>query len=151
MTAAALSAAGCNVGGDPVNSERTEAAAAPAANEPPPRPPLKPRAQPARARLDELDSAEAAAEPAQAAPSSVTRAWFAGKWTDTGDCADAGQFAPSGIYQLADGTRGMWSVQDGRLIIQRAEGRNVVRLRKIDDNNVEVTNEDGSVGRSLRC
>ena len=81
----------------------------------------------------------------------VTRDWFAGRWSDTGNCADAGQFAANGTYLLADGTRGMWNVQDSRLVIQNSSGRNVIQLRRVDDNAVEVVNADGSVGRSIRC
>jgi hypothetical protein len=81
----------------------------------------------------------------------VTREWFVGAWTDTEDCGDAADFARDGRYRLADGTRGMWNVTDGRLVVQGAAGRNVVRLRRVDDDIVEVINEDGSVGRSRRC
>ena len=84
-------------------------------------------------------------------PSLVTRQWFAGRWTDTGDCADAGEFAASGIFLLADGTRGMWNVIEGQLVIQNARGRGVFQLRRVDDSTVELVNPDGSIGRSTRC
>jgi len=111
----------------------------------------KPERQPASARLDELDGGEAAPKPAAPDPGAVTRIWFAGRWTDTGDCADAGEFARNGTYRLADGTRGMWNVTGGRLVIQHAEGRSAVRVRRIDDTTIEIVNEDGSTGRSTRC
>ncbi len=84
-------------------------------------------------------------------PGDVTRSWFAGNWTDTGDCADAGRFERNGTYLLADGTRGMWNVQDGRLVVQHKGGRSALRVRRIDQDTVEVTNEDGTAGRSTRC
>ncbi len=109
----------------------------------------KPEERPARARLDEIDALSERAAPAK--PGDVTRSWFAGSWTDSGDCADAGRFAPNGTYLLADGTRGMWSVQDGHLVVQHKAGRHSLRLRRIDQDNVELSNEDGTVGRSTRC
>jgi hypothetical protein len=90
-------------------------------------------------------------QPAPAGPGDVTRAWFAGNWTDSGDCAEAGRFSPNGTYVLADGTRGMWSVQDGRLVVQGANGRTALPVRRVDQNTVEIANEDGTTGRSNRC
>jgi hypothetical protein len=84
-------------------------------------------------------------------PSGIDREWFAGAWTDTGDCANAGEFGRDGRYRLADGTRGMWNVQGGRLIIENAGGRRIVRLRKIDNATVEIINGEGAAGRSTRC
>ena len=81
----------------------------------------------------------------------VNREWFAGAWTDTGDCADAGTFSRDGRYRLSDGTRGMWNVRDGRLVVENANGRNEVRLRRVGDDRLEIVNQDGSVGRSVRC
>lgn len=107
--------------------------------------------QPASARLDEVDFTANAAAPAAADPRAVERDWFAGRWTDTGDCADAAHFAPNGTYLLANGTRGMWNVQDSRLIVQNAAGRATVRLRRVGDDEVETVGDDGSVGRSTRC
>lgn len=83
--------------------------------------------------------------------SGVTREWFVGSWTDTSDCDQAGEFSDDGRYELADGTRGMWNVREGRLIVQRPGGRNEVRLRRVDDDTVNVLNADGSIGRSIRC
>ncbi len=107
--------------------------------------------QPATTRVDEVEF-QPAAEPAEASnTNAVTRAWFAGRWTDTGDCAQAGEFGANGLYLLADGTRGMWNIVDGRLVVQHAGGRGSVAIRKVDENHVEVVNDDESVGRSARC
>ena len=84
-------------------------------------------------------------------PGGVNREWFAGSWTDSGDCAQAGEFNRDGRYRLADGTRGMWNVREGRLVVENANGRNEVRLRRIGDDVAEIVNQDGSVGRSVRC
>jgi hypothetical protein len=144
---AALAATGCNMADDA--GKRGPAAVANAAQQEPAPAPVKPERRPSQARLDELDLP---AEPASAAkPGGVTRSWFAGNWTDTSDCADAGRFEGNGTYRLADGTRGMWNIVDGRLVVQHAGGRSALRLRRIDQDTVEVVNEDGSVGRSTRC
>lgn len=107
--------------------------------------------QPALTRVDEVEFQPAATPAAAADPTVVTRAWFAGRWTDTGDCAQAGEFGANGMYLLADGTRGMWNIVDGRLVVQHAAGRGSVGIRKVAEDQVEVVNDDGSVGRSTRC
>jgi hypothetical protein len=146
ILAAILAAGGCNMADDTGKNDRKEAERT---VEPVPAPAVKSERQPARARLDELDTAP----PPAAAPKAgeVTRGWFAGSWTDSGDCADAGHFATNGTYLLADGTRGMWNIQDGRLVVQHAAGRSALQLRRVDKDTVELVNEDGSVGRSTRC
>ncbi len=107
--------------------------------------------QPTLTRVDEVEFQSPAEPVAAANPNAVTRAWFAGRWTDTGDCAQAGEFGANGMYLLADGTRGMWNIVDGRLIVQHAAGRGSVAVRKVDEHHVEVVNDDGSIGRSARC
>lgn len=84
-------------------------------------------------------------------PNGVSRAWFAGRWTDSGDCAQAGTFSPDGTFSLANGTRGMWNIRGGRLVVQGSGGRRELQLRRVDDDTVEVLNPDGSYGRSIRC
>jgi hypothetical protein len=111
--------------------------------------------QPVR-KLEEADGAaeaQLASSPASApAAGGLTRAWFAGRWTDTGDCAQAGQFSADGTFSLADGKRGMWNIRDGKLVVQQGGGgRSEVQLRRIDDDTVEVVGSDGSGGRSIRC
>lgn len=149
VLAAGLLAAGCSGAAQPKadainNVARGDGASQPAAAT------TNQAELPVRVRLDEEPiAADAPAEKAD--PAIPTRAWFAGKWSDTGDCAEAGTFEPNGTYLLADGTRGMWSVQDGKLFVQHAGGRATVRLRKIDDRTVEIVNEGGTAGRSIRC
>jgi hypothetical protein len=146
ILAGALAAGGCNMADGAGKRGKAEA-------QRPPQPvsqlATKPEREPARARLDELDTVPAPAATPKAGE--VTRGWFAGRWTDSGDCADAGQFAENGTYLLADGTRGMWNIQDGRLVVQHSGGRSALKLRRVDEDSVEVVNEDGSKGRSTRC
>lgn len=110
-----------------------------------PRPPIR--------KLEDLDLEPRALPAASPAgdPGAVNRAWFAGRWTDTGDCAQAGLFSADGTFNLADGSRGMWNVRGGRLVVQGTTGRNELQLRRVDDDTVEVLNADGSAGRSIRC
>jgi hypothetical protein len=143
---AALAAGACNMADDAGKPRKAEAGR-PA--EPVSAPAARPERQPARARLGELDTAPAPA--AAPRPGEVTRGWFAGRWTDSGDCTDAGQFAEDGTYLLADGTRGMWNIHEGRLVVQHSGGRSALKLRRVGEDVVEVANEDGSKGRSTRC
>ena len=143
----AVAAAGCNMADR--REQREPSPIVDAAKEQPPLPAREPERRPAQARLDEIDLPAEPAAPAK--PGDVTRSWFAGNWTDSGDCADAGRFERNGTYLLADGTRGMWNVQDGRLVVQHKSGRSALRVRRVDQDTVEVTNEDGTAGRSTRC
>ena len=109
-------------------------------------------AQP-KAKLDQVEF-QPQRQPASSTPpdsARVSRSWFAGRWTDTGDCADAGLFSPNGTFVLADGARGMWNVRDGKLVIQGTGGRSELQLRRVADNTVEVIDGDGPPGRSIRC
>lgn len=105
----------------------------------------------AEAKAPPLEPAMQPASTVEADPAAVSRAWFAGRWTDTGDCGNAGLFSPDGTFTLADGTRGMWNVRQGRLVLQGTGGRSELALRRVGDDMVEVVNADGSVGRSTRC
>ena len=149
LGAALLALSGCNAGDPPAAPEGPAVANIAGKNSPPAE--NANIQQPTLTRVDEVEFQPAAEPAAPADPSAVTRAWFAGKWTDTGDCAQAGEFGANGMYLLADGTRGMWNIVDGRLVVQHAGGRGAVRIRKVDEHHVEVVNDDGSVGRSARC
>ncbi|MET0372782.1 MAG: hypothetical protein ABW128_00835 [Rhizorhabdus sp.] len=150
LTSAILALAACNAGDPPAPAAPDGPAVANIAGKST-APPQTANAQQPALKVDEVEF-QTAPEPAQAAdPNAVTRAWFAGRWTDTGDCAQAGEFGANGMYLLADGTRGMWNIVDGRLIVQHAGGRGSVAVRKVDEHHVEVVNDDGSVGRSARC
>lgn len=145
LAAATLALGGCNDRGSSGAETQIEI---PPANQAAPAPqPIE-----ARARLDPSDS-ESGNASAEAAPdpAAVTRSWFVGRWTDSGNCADAGAFDANGTYRLPDGTRGMWSVVDNLLVIQNAAGRVEARLKKLDEDNVEVANPNGATGRSVRC
>jgi hypothetical protein len=148
---ALLVLAGCNAADRSPNAAQPQGnAVASAPLKPADRPRADNKQEPAASRLDEVDASTNAAAPARD-PQAVERDWFAGRWTDTGDCADAAHFAANGTYLLANGIRGMWNVQDSRLVVQNASGRATVRLRRVSDDAVETVGEDGSVGRSTRC
>ena len=110
-------------------------------------------AQTANAALpaDQDGNAQLAAAPAATPRDALHRDWFAGSWTDDGDCSHAAQFNADGQYRLADGTRGMWNIRNGRLVVQNDSGRTEVQLRRTGADVVEIVNRDGSVGRSTRC
>ena len=51
-------------------------------------------------RNEQVKGAELASS-APRDPGGVNREWFAGSWTDSGDCAQAGEFNRDGRYRLA--------------------------------------------------
>jgi hypothetical protein len=148
IAAAALAAAACNLADD-AGREKAAKAAPAAANAA--LPSAKSERQPARAQLGEPEAGSAAEPEPAREPAGITRAWFAGRWTDSGDCAEAGRFEPNGTYLLADGTRGMWNIVEGRLVVQHKDGRSSLPIRRIDADTVEVANPEGAPGRSRRC
>jgi len=151
VCAALLAAAGCNMADDAGRESAAEAVPA-QGNVSLPLPAAE--RQPARAPVTQLEAAAPEPEPAREPPrgtGGISRAWFAGRWTDSGDCADAGRFAPDGTYLLADGTRGMWNIVEGRLVVQHKDGRSALSIRRIDEDTVEVANDQGAPGRSTRC
>ena len=92
MAGVALALGGCNAA-DPEPQGPAISNIAAKATEPPPAANAQ---HPALTKVDEVEF-QTAAEPAAAPdPGNVTRAWFAGRWTDTGDCAQAGEFAANG-------------------------------------------------------
>lgn len=150
-TAAALALVACNPGDPPAAQNAASGpAVANLAGKNTPMPPANGQQQ-VLTRVDEVEFQPPEEAEAAPNPNAVTRAWFAGRWTDTGDCAQAGEFGANGMYLLADGTRGMWNIVDGKLVVQHAGGRGAVAIRKVDEHHVEVVNDDGSVGRSARC
>lgn len=79
----------------------------------------------------------------------LDRAFLIGRWTDSGDCSNATEFAEGGQFQAAGGT-GLWSLSGDQLTLMGAQ-RLTMQIVVIDQNTINVVNPNGSVGRSTRC
>ena len=93
---------------------------------------------------------QASASTAPVGSVSVDRAYLVGRWTDTGDCDNAVDFAPDGGFVAFDGTAGQWSLAGDRLTVIR-DRTLTLQLVPIDRNRMTVVNPDGSLGELSRC
>lgn len=85
-------------------------------------------------------------------PPPVDRAFLIGRWTDSGDCREAGQFQADGQYTNAAGTVAGWALEGDRLIMTFAGAApRALQVSALDQNTLNVVNPDGSRARSMRC
>jgi hypothetical protein len=97
-----------------------------------------------RAASDDEPSRTAARDPDE-----ITEAWLIGRWADSPDCESPIEFREGGRFVTADGGGGRWSVRNGDTVVFTGPGgRNELRLRRVNANQVEVV--DGT-GGSWRC
>ncbi|HYI49151.1 MAG TPA: hypothetical protein VEX35_11880 [Allosphingosinicella sp.] len=82
----------------------------------------------------------------------VDRAFLIGRWTDSRDCEEAGEFAADGRYTNAAGVGAGWTLEGDRLTMAFAGAApRMLRVSALDQNTLNVVNPDGSIGRSTRC
>jgi len=82
----------------------------------------------------------------------VTRAYLAGRWTDTGNCSDVTEFTRDGRFIANNGGGGIWSLNGDTLVFQGAQGaRATLRVEAMDENTIVTTDENGAISRSTRC
>ena len=82
----------------------------------------------------------------------VDRAFLIGRWTNSGDCREAGAFAADGQYTNAAGVAARWALDGDRLeMVFAGAAPRTLRVAALDQNTLTVTNPDGSLGRSTRC
>ncbi len=82
----------------------------------------------------------------------VDRAFLIGRWTDTRDCGEAGQFTADGHFTNNAGRSAAWTLEGDRLTLTfEGAAARTVRVSAADQNTLSVVNPDGSTGRSTRC
>lgn len=81
----------------------------------------------------------------------VERDYIVGAWTDSDDCAVAVAFAGDGTFVTAEGGAGLWGLDGTELVLAGAGGVRTLRIIPVDHDTMEVINEDGSHGTSIRC
>lgn len=92
------------------------------------------------------------AGPASPFTGEVTRAYLAGRWTDTGNCSDVTEFTRDGRFIANNGGGGIWSLNGDTLVFQGAQGaRATLRVEAMDENTIVTTDEAGAISRSTRC
>jgi len=81
----------------------------------------------------------------------LDRTYLIGRWTNYGeDCSKATELTADARYLPPSGGEALWNLDGDRLTIT---GDRTVRMRivPVDQNTITVVNEDGSLGRSIRC
>lgn len=82
----------------------------------------------------------------------VDRAFLIGRWTDSRDCDEAGEFAADGRYTNAAGAGATWTLEGDRLTMTfPGASPRTLRVSALDQNTLNVVNPDGLIGRSTRC
>jgi len=77
----------------------------------------------------------------------ITEEWFVGVWSDTRGCEESYRFDPGGIVIAPDGSRGIWSIEDGNvLVVSGSGGTERSAMTRVSDDEVM-----GSDGPGYRC
>jgi len=94
---------------------------------------------------------EAAAENAAAPATSNTldRTFLVGRWSETGDCADATEFRADGSFVFPWGTGGTWQFEGDRLTL--STNTDSMRLTRISQDQLDAVSPGGSVHHNRRC
>ena len=101
-------------------------------------------AQPAAAQWDSK-------RPAGFAARALDRGFIVGAWTDSEDCASAIAFDADGTFVLPDGAEGEWELIGDDLTMSGAGGETRLTIIPLDPDTMEVVDEEGGHGRSVRC
>ena len=137
LAAAALVLVSC--GGTPAGNESNVAAdntAAPADNA-------------AEAPAQPAGGANVAAPAGEGASASLSRDYIVGRWTETGDCADAIEFRADGSLIGPFGESARWELRGNELYMVDNPEPLVVTV--VDANTMETVHTGGRTRRPTRC
>ena len=102
-------------------------------------------------------NATAAAENAQTADNAsapapsgaLDRNYMVGRWSETGDCADATEFRADGTFVFPWGDTGTWQLDGDRLTL--STNTDAMRLTRISQDQVDAVSPGGSTHHHRRC
>jgi hypothetical protein len=81
----------------------------------------------------------------------VDVAFMLGRWTGSGNCAEAVDFEADGTFATPEGIAGRWSMEGDRITLDEDDATTTVRVLAVDEDTIELRTEDGSSRRSTRC
>lgn len=90
---------------------------------------------------------ENAAAPAQSG--SLDRNYLVGRWSETGDCADATEFRADGSFVFPWGDTGTWQLEGDRLTL--SSNTDAMTLTRISQDQLDAVSPGGSVHHNRRC
>ena len=84
------------------------------------------------------------------APSgSLDRNYLVGRWSETGDCADATEFRADGTFVFPWGDTGTWQLDGDRLTL--STNADAMRLTRVSQDQVDAVSPGGSTHHHRRC
>ena len=99
------------------------------------------------AAAENAQQADNAAAPAQS--DSLDRNYLVGRWSETGDCADATEFRADGTFVFPWGDTGTWQLDGDRLTL--STNTDAMRLTRISQDQVDAVSAGGSIHHHRRC
>ena len=92
-------------------------------------------------------AADNAAAPATSG--TLDRNYLVGRWSETGDCADATEFRADGSFVFPWGDTGTWQLEGDRLTL--SSNTDAMRLTRISQDQLDAVSPGGSVHHNRRC
>jgi hypothetical protein len=86
---------------------------------------------------------------APATSDTLDRTFLVGRWSETGDCADATEFRADGSFVFPWGTGGTWQLEGDRLTL--STNTDAMRLTRISQDQLDAVSPGGSVHHNRRC
>lgn len=98
-----------------------------------------------------IAAAPAVAQSHAQSPRPPSHGDLVGFWTDDGDCTNVIELHADGTFTTAEGGRGTWEIDGGRLTMSGPGGSITVTALLDDPDTVTLVHTDGSTARSTRC
>ena len=95
------------------------------------------------------NSAKADNAAAPATSGTLDRNYLVGRWSETGDCADATEFRADGTFVFPWGDTGTWQLDGDRLTL--SSNTDAMRLTRISQDQVDAVSAGGSTHHHRRC
>ena len=96
-----------------------------------------------------VNSATADNAAAPAASGTLDRNFVVGRWSETGDCADATEFRADGTFVFPWGDTGTWQLEGDQLTL--STNTDAMRLTRISQDQLDAVSPGGSVHHNRRC
>ena len=86
---------------------------------------------------------------AAATSDTLDRNYLVGRWSETGDCADATEFRADGTFVFPWGDTGTWQLDGDRLTL--STNTDAMRLTRVSQDQVDAVSAGGSTDHHRRC
>jgi len=97
------------------------------------------------------DAANDGASAVASSPSNEIRALLIGRWTDSGDCADAIAIREDGSFASPSAGEGRWTLESEYLTLEGDRDTIELAVQEIDRSAMATVNPMGRIGDWTRC